>query len=514
MAWSRTRSESRIKTFRQSVPEGQIDVRSFDQTFLDARRKFIAEEARSGRPGGSLIAIPPSKAVLVDGVHVYLQLLDYHDRLLELGRETEKAHQGALQLLHLHYSGCDRVIGELGAQRVDFHGPRLHAVVVAPTGTQGERDRVLNAITLATSLKQVIEEAGARVSGGRYRTRVRVGIDTGQAVAVNSGRADEQEPLFLGNPANYAAKLADGDDEGIFLSNRARAVLGLHRVGSIVEERRHDIRNTLTIGGLTTPVLDRIVDEAKAAIEVAPAVPKTFTFHHHEPPLRTIRFGDLVPSNSIRMPLTSIFADIDGFTRYVETCITQGRVRELVSNLHVIRKELAAVLKEDFDGRKVRFIGDCIHGLLAEGTRTSTNEKESVRSAVFCAGGLRSSFNLCRQLLPGIQNLGLAIGIELGPTPITRLGLRGDYSVRCATSRAVSMSEELQSGCEGTSTALGTAALSVAPDVIRRTFTTAGGKIQNLDYAAAVRLFDTAPTIVAPSTGREATFRPYLDGGE
>ncbi|MBZ9811222.1 MULTISPECIES: hypothetical protein [unclassified Mesorhizobium] len=56
-----------------------------------------------------------------------------------------------------------------------------------------------------------------------------------------------------------------------------------------------------------------------------------------------------------------------------------------------------------------------------------------MRSAVLAAAAIRSSFDLCRTILPNISELGITIGIELGPTRIARLGLVGDASVRCAS---------------------------------------------------------------------------------
>ena len=57
---------------------------------------------------------------------------------------------------------------------------------------------------------------------------MRVGIDTGKALAVNNGRRGHREPLFLGEPANHAAKRAGGGKAtGIYLTNKARKVIGL-----------------------------------------------------------------------------------------------------------------------------------------------------------------------------------------------------------------------------------------------------------------------------------------------
>lgn len=518
MAWSKARAQERINKHLTSVPQGGVQVERFEEHYAQ-RTSARAEDARMGLRSSPIVRVPPSKAILVHGVHVYINLTDYHSVLVDATRETEARHKRALKFLHTHYSASDRVIVEYDAQRVDFHGPRLHAVIVTPPGSANEPERVKRALDFAQAMQRMIEVTGDKVLGGEFKTGVRIGIDTGMAVAVNSGRKDEQEPLFLGNPANYAAKLADGDDPGIFLSDRARLLLGLGALGSLRAQRSAnyitfyaEVANapTESLFGVTRSMSNQRVaalsEEVKATVEPQVRAAE-FTFHRHQPPLSSIDYSKLAPSNTIHMQMASIFADIDGFTNYVQTSIDTGKVQELVSNLHVIRRELAAVLKEDFDGRKVRFIGDCIHGVLAEGTRDYTNEAGTVETSVLCAGAMRSSFELCQAMLPGIADLGLAIGIELGNTPISRIGTRGDLAVRCATSRAVSESERLQSELDGTQTALGSKAMAEAPAKVRHLFRPSG-IVPRLTYQAATALVIAAPAVVAAS-GETSDFYPH-----
>ncbi|MGR9356859.1 hypothetical protein [Rhizobiales bacterium] len=188
--------------------------------------------------------------------------------------------------------------------------------------------------------------------------------------------------------------------------------------------------------------------------------------------------------------------------------INNGQIQQLVSNLHAIRYESAATLRHDFDGRKVRFIGDCLHGIIAEGTAFTVDEPQSVLSGISLAAGLRSSFDLCREILPGIFNLGLAIGLELGITPVTRLGLRAEMSVRCATSKAVSDSEDLQSRCKGRETMLGPKALFTLPKAVRDQFDREG-KIVNLTVERAETLLSrkNAPSgLAAPALGTSSAW--------
>lgn len=499
MAWSRSRAEERIREFQKGVPQSGVTVETFETRYIreTTARAALGQPTKRYNP---IVRIPPSQAVLVDGAHIYVQLTDYHAVLTDQQRERRERYMRALQFLHTHYFATDQVVMAYQAQRVDYHGPRLHAVIATPTGKQSELERIKNAIDFAMAMKRMIEVAGEKVLNGEFRTGVRIGIDSGTAVAVNSGRADEQEPLFLGNPANYAAKLADGDEPGIYLSDRVRMVLGMDRITELASQKRSAFMQDRTAPNFVTrSITDQQIETLAEGVKtiVEPQVRAAeFTFRRHQPPLSTIKYSELMPSNTIYMEMLSIFADIDGFTKYVQKCIDEGKVQELVSNLHVIRKELAAVLKSDFSGRKVRFIGDCIHGLIAEGTVRETDAVKTIETAVLCAGGMRSSFELCQSLLPGIADMGLAIGLEYGNTPVTRLGTRGDLSVRCATSKAVSESERLQSGLDGDETALGENALSKASRRVKALFGTEG-RASGLNYAGASTLLMSAPAIAA-----------------
>src|SRR5690606_22296260 len=96
-------------------------------------------------------------------------------------------------------------------------------------------------------------------------------------------------------------------------------------------------------------------------------------------------------------------------------------------------------------------------------------------------------------LLPGIADLGLAIGIDYGATPICRIGLRGDASVRAAASRTTCVSETEQRRCNGTETALGESAFKASPASIREAFSE-NRVIANLDVDTAEVLLGTMPS--------------------
>lgn len=520
--WDRTRSLERISRLRRSVPRGSVTVREFGKAFADERRKRIVEaKARSPSFSEDLIFdVKPSEAVLVDGVHVYVHLVDFHEQILDASNETEEGHRRLLQTLHVHYTACDAIAEEFEAQRVDYHGARMHAVIVTPA--DDEAGRLERAFRFADALKRTIEEIGETLSRGRYRTRVRIGIDSGPAVAINGGRGNEPEPLFLGSPANYAAKLAEGEEPGIYPSSRVRRSLNapLHRADLATERA-----NALPAWAAGASVGGRRLFASAESVETATLRVRTdlaeganvpyFAFHRHEPPLRGIDFRSLSPSNAVRMELMSVFGDLDGFTAYVDACIASGGIGDMVASLHVIRGELAATLRDDAGGRKVRFIGDCIHGVIAEGTRHDTDADSSIRSAVAAAAGMRSSFELCREVLPGLDHLDIAIGLEFGSAPICRVGLRGERSVRCCVGKAVSASEALQRSCDETLAArrrsraltrIGPRAERSASPQIRRIFDEEG-VAAGLDYASFVE--HTRPPALVRSGASVREARPY-----
>lgn len=478
MAWNEDRAEKRIREFMDSVPEGDIKVEDFRTFVTEARiQKGIAADA-SVR--GALVDIPRNKAITTDAVHVYANLIDFNDVLTEAGRETEASHRRALEFLHAHYQGCDTLIDEFDMQRVDFHGSRLHAVVLAPEGAENEGERVRVAVAFSAAFREMVERLGNKYQN--FQTRVCIGIDSGPAVAIDSGRRGEREPLFIGSPANHAAKLADGTEEGLNLSPRAASAIGQtpHSLAKSVflneEVERRYLGDEVVTAGIRQSANARLETAYATVIESLDARLKSdsgdavFRFHHKEPPLNDLVYAEHPPSNAIRMELASIFADIDNFTAYIDNAIATGGIAEAVANLHVIRAEMGAVLRDDFGGRKVRYIGDCIHGLLAEGSKTETNSVDTMKRSVDAAAGLRSSFDLCRVMLSGIDDLGLAIGIDYGTTPISRLGLRGDASVRAAVSRATCVSEAEQRRCNGIETALGENAYKASPASIREAF--------------------------------------------
>ena len=430
--------------------------------------------------------IPTNRAYRVDGVHLYADILNVEEMLNATVVESERVHQRLLRFINLQYRAFDRILNRTEVRRVDFQNQRLHALVTRPFGTDKEADRVHRAVAVAQLAIDVLDQTGD-AEQQLPDAKVRVGIDSGETLAVNNGRNGGREPLFLGDAANHGAKMAcGGQAAGIYLTNRARTAIGLDEVDNpkrtpLTTKEIAVSQNAADLG----VSVETLVEEWHADLKKNPL--GSIEFSGHTPPLRTLDITALTLANSRRQDAVSIYADLDGFTAYVARHI-EDRPEDVVRVLHVLRAELDRVLVREFDGRRIRFIGDCIHGLMCEGTARTTDAEASITDATLCAGALRSSFDLALQKLKDedidVAGLGLQIGFEYGPVTVTRMGLHGDR-VRCSISRSVLESEAEQGRCGASETAIGEAAWTAASEGVQDLFGS-DRKVADLDYAEAV----------------------------
>jgi class 3 adenylate cyclase len=465
-SWDKDAASARIDSRISELPLSTIQI-----------KEFVRDT--------DLTNLPRNLAYRIDGVHLYADILNLVDLLHVTDIEGETCHRRTLRFLNLHYRAVHRILQRVDAIFVDFHNQRLHAVITKPY--ESESERVRRAVAIGQLIIDVLSRTGE--DADHPAAKVRVGIDSGLALAVNNGRRGHREPLFLGEPANRAAKRAGGGrSAGIFLTSEARALIGLRKTENedttplTTQEVNVCKQNALLE---TTP--EEIVKEWEDDLRKNPI--GSFQFTSHTPPFATLDIEELSVKNSRRQDAVTVYADLDGFTSYVARNITTDTAsKHVVRTLHVLRSELDAVLHVDFAGRKVRFVGDCVHGLEVEGTAQTTDQQETISNMVLCAGALRSSFGLALTKLKDkgtdATSLGLAIGFEYGPMNATRLGMKGEL-VRCSVSRGVLTAEVEQKRCTGNETAIGSVAYQKGTDAVRAVFGP-GRKRSNLSYAIAV----------------------------
>ena len=478
--WNRDRASKRIDARIQELLLKDIEI-----------KEFVRDT--------DLTNLPRHVAYRIDGVHVYADILNLSEMLHVTDVEGETCHRRTLRFLNLHYRAVQRILQRVDAIFVDFHNQRLHSVVAKPYDS--EADRLHKAVAMGQLVIDVLARTGE--DADHPAAKVRIGIDTGKTLAVNNGRRGHREPLFLGVAANHSAKRASGGElTGIYLTNKARKVIGL-------KDAENEDTATLTPSEIETSrgkvklgvTADEIVKEWTDDLGKNPI--GSFEFSAHTPPYSSLDIEELSVKNSRRQDAATVYADLDGFTAYVARNIsTDASAKHVIRTLHVLRSELDAVLHTDFAGRKVRFIGDCVHGLSVEGTALTTDEKETISNLTLCGGAMRSSFDLALDKLKAngtdATSLGIAIGFEFGPMSITRLGMKGGL-VRCSVSRGVLAAEREQRRCSGQETAIGPIAYAKASDAVRAVFGSTR-KRASLDYTMALKELSDKNDLAARAT--------------
>jgi class 3 adenylate cyclase len=485
--WSNDRADKRINARLAELPLKDIEI-----------KEYVRDT--------DLTNLPRNVAFRLNGVHLYADILNLADMLQVTQVEGETCHRRTLRFLNLHYRAVYRILQRVDAICVDSHNQRLHSVVSKPYGS--EPDRVHRAIAISQMIIVVLSRTGE--DSDHPGAKIRVGIDTGKALAVNNGRRGHREPLFLGKPANHAAKRAGGGKAaGIFLTDEARTAIGLKKAENVdtTPLTQSEITTSVVKAKLDVTV-DEIVSEWEEDLKKHPI--GEFEFSSHTPPYCTLDIESLSAKNSRRQDAASVYADLDGFTSYVSKNIdSDDSAKHVVRSLHVLRSELDAVLHTDFEGRKVRFIGDCVHGLLVEGTAQKTDELETMKILTLCAGGMRSSFELAltklREKGTDATSLGLGIGFDFGPMNMTRLGMKGGL-IRCSVSRGVLSAEHEQHRCSGTETAIGETAYAKASDAVRAVFGSAR-KRAGLSYDVAVKELADKGVSAAKASGSSSLLK-------
>ena len=180
-----------------------------DRKLADVEKVVIKDYVRDM----SLENIKTNEAYKVDAAHIYVDIVNLDGILGTTATEGVTSHKRALRFLNQHYRAVSRILTETETKRIDFHNQRIHAVVTKPYNTEdkAEKSRVQRAVAVAQLIIDVLTETGdddEQVPSAQ----VRVGIDSGKALAVNNGRNGYREPLFLGRagePCGEACKQRD-----------------------------------------------------------------------------------------------------------------------------------------------------------------------------------------------------------------------------------------------------------------------------------------------------------------
>jgi hypothetical protein len=157
-----------------------------------------------------------------------------------------------VQAIHLYHREVSRIVEDVDlfdGVRIHFQGPKLHALFFRPIDSRAAL--ATKAVLLQLVLRQFVGQVFNPAFPKLPALTVAGGADLGNAIGTKNGMDGDRELLFLGAPANYAAKIigAPGQiraTEGIFSALPERLRRLCHGMKGITEcawqRTRHSLR--------------------------------------------------------------------------------------------------------------------------------------------------------------------------------------------------------------------------------------------------------------------------------
>lgn len=404
---------------------------------LEQSRKRIVDVAkRFAHPGVSLLPPRPQpdalrlasgKALVLSGVHVFVKITNFDAALMDVLAEDTATRAAPIRTLASVYRAFDFACDSFGMLHIDYDGPCMQAL---SPGLDDPQAQVRRAVEFCVRMTSLLRESATSADA----LRLSFGIDLGPAVGLYSGRSSEPAPLVLGRAVDHAIKIAPDRESGIYLSaTAARALAGATTGGTASDVQDGDVAHINIDTRPPQPDPDRKPDD------------EPYAFHYYPPPLEKLDFPELTPQKTVRMELVSLYAGVSGYADWLDKAIAAGDVSDAVRFIYVLRWELNDVVRCDFGGQKVRFVREAMHGILAEGNSSGVDRNASIATARRCAEAMRSSFELCRELLKPSAQCALTVGAAYGTVCINGLGA---HAVRTVLGPCVAKGLRLQLACK------------------------------------------------------------------
>lgn len=447
MSWNKKRSLDRIQKHLDSM--GEIEVRKLTR---EADLEHLLSETTCRE---------------IYGAHIYVQVSNFA-RLASDGLYAQDDYKRLIQGVHIYQREVTRIVEGLGGTLVHFQGPKLHALFYRPI--DNAKKLASRAVLLQLVLKDFVKTVFNPAFPDYDDFTIAAGADLGNAIGTMDGINGDRELLFLGAPANHAAKIISSaqrlrltqevyealpDDLGALCLKTDDGPYQLKPVTC------DDLDKLLAAHRLTwnRDTSTRNVKDDKKRFPL-----KDIDYSSAEAP---IDLDDLSISNNKRVLGATIFADVSGFTAYIDAATSEEDKRAALRVFHAIRKEMARVITGDFDGLRIQYQGDRVQGLFH---LPQDDEDAIVKKVVDAAAGLQSSMEYTlKACLPEASELRLAIGVDLGTTLVSKLGARGQRD-RICLGEAVECAAQLEERSEGGQIAVSSQIHGLLPEYLCERF--------------------------------------------
>jgi class 3 adenylate cyclase len=406
----------------------------------------------------------------VFGAHVYVGVTNFA-KLASEGAYSEDDYKRLIRSIHLYQREVSRIVENdemFDGLRVHFQGPKLHALFYRPID-DGE-ELASRAVLLQLVLKDFVASVFNPAFPGYDPFKIAGGADIGDTIGTRNGSRGDRELLFLGRAANRAAKILSSAgclriirDVYAALPDDLQEICeevkdNLYRVTAVSQGKLDELLGARGISWNREKSAERIEEDKKKF------------------PLKNISYSAasklididyLSIHNNKKVLAASVFADVSGFTAYVDAAETEEDKKEALRVFHAIRKEFATVVKKDYEGIRVQYQGDRVQALFH---LPKDDEEEIVAEAVEAAVGLQSSIeHTIKEALPEAEDLGLAVGVDVGTTLVSKLGARG-HRDRICVGAPVESAAVLEERSGGSRIAVTSRAYEVLPENLSEYF--------------------------------------------
>jgi class 3 adenylate cyclase len=430
MAWDEERAKDRVK---------KNDYKDHDFDIKDLKRSMDFNN------------LGPRDVRRAQGVHMYVDMPGFHDAVQDAGNDQQKQRKlvRAASVLRKVQGDLldDDDIGDIQRQTV-----RLHALAYKPYDTEktsSSAHRAERAVKHAITHNTYVHDVFAEVFDDA-NFDCAAGLACGTSYIANIGKTGNRELISLGSCANLAAKMLGGGDT-ITVSKAIYDELPACLQEVFKKDRVVAGMQTYVATGVRWSSHPELAQELEVKWDADKWKEKTEAYRDDLPLSEiqiseaTVRINveDLSERNCKRTDAVAIYADLDGFTKYVQEAENNDKVVSLIRMFHMIRAELHAVITSDFEGVVMQHRGDCVLAIshLPPGAGESGPRCDD---AVDIAIGLQSSMkHALNEHLSGYKDIHVAIGMNIGKTFVTRLGKKGQRISICFGPK-VSSAETLQ----------------------------------------------------------------------
>lgn len=492
MSWNYDESLERIRYHLDNM--GEIEVHK------------LAREADLGN------LLSETECREIYGAHVYVGVSNFA-KLASDGAYSEDDYKRLIRGIHLYQREVSRIVERdemFGGLRIHFQGPKLHALFYRPI--DDEENLASRAVLLQLVLKDFVASVFNLAFPDYDPFKIAGGADIGDVIGTRNGSRGDRELLFLGSAANRAAKII-GASGALRITGDVYDALP-EDLRAFCEEIEDDLYRI-------KPVSHGVLDELLEARGIGWDRDKSAERIQEDKqafPLKDVSYGSaskLIDLDSLsiyknkKVFAASVFADISGFTAYVDGAETEEEKKEALRVFHAIRKELATVVKKDYEGIRVQYQGDRVQALYH---LPKDEEEEIVAEAVEAAVALQSSIeHTIKEALPEAEDLGLAVGVDVDTTLASRLGTRG-HRDRICVGVPVENAADLEERSEGGRIAITSRAYRALPENLSEHFSynaeaacyvADGLTMDKLDLAKRAKDYETgkAALIAAGATG-------------